>query len=111
MSIRVVIPSSPGLVPVSDVPGSPLRRPEHKTKRTVAIALFAVAALAANIADAVASNHNRLSGVSIPKRSWTSQYSPSDRGRYDDGDSARSRVKTEPWHGMFAPEVENSSGP
>jgi hypothetical protein len=79
-------------------------------KRTISLTI-AAAALAANIADAAASNRYRHSGASMPKRSWVSHYAPSDFGRHDDGVAARSRVSPEPGRGMFAPEVENISGP
>jgi hypothetical protein len=104
MSIRVVTATPPARLSILAGPIWQLRRPEHRTKGTVAIVLLAAAALAANIANAAASNQYRRSAVSMPNRSWTSHYAPSDYGRHDYGVSAQSRV---PGRGIFSPEVEN----
>jgi hypothetical protein len=82
MSIRIRIPTAniPANLAVIDSSILQLRRSERKTRRTLAIAVLAAAALAANIADAAASNHHRHSGVSAPKSSWVGRYAPSDYG-------------------------------
>jgi hypothetical protein len=101
MSIRVATATAPALLSVTDEPTRQLRRSEHKTKRTVAIAALAAAALAANIADSAASNHHRHSAVSPPKSSWVAHYAPSDYDGNDHGVSAWSCVRPSDGDGAY----------
>jgi hypothetical protein len=101
MSMRVATATVPGLLSITEGPIPQLRRSEHKTKKTVAVALLAAAALAATIADAAASNHHRYSGAALARSSWVGHYSPSGYGRYDHGASERSPVEPFAGHGIF----------
>ncbi|WP_296706846.1 hypothetical protein [Rhodoblastus sp.] len=101
MSIRIATATTPALLSITDGPMLQLRRSEHKTKSTVAIAMLAAAALVANIADAAASNHNRHSAVSTPRSSWVAHYTPSDNGGNDHGVSAWSCVRPSEGDGAY----------
>jgi hypothetical protein len=100
MSIHIAIATAPA--PLS-VRNGKVGRAEQKAKRTAMIAVIAAAAFAANIASADASTHRRHAGLSMPHRSFTSHYAPSDYGRYDQAGSTRSPVFPEAGHGAFAP--------
>lgn len=104
MSIRIPTANIPANLAVIDSSILQLSRSERKTKRTLAVAVLAAAALAANIADAAASNHDRHSGVSAPKSNWVGRYAPSDYGgvpRDDHGVASWSCVRPSDGDGAY----------
>jgi hypothetical protein len=101
MSIRVATATTPALLSITDGPILQLHRSNHKTKRTIAIAVLAAAAIASNIADVAASNHHQFSAVSTPKSSWVGHYASSDFGGGDHGDSAWACVRPSDGNGAF----------
>jgi hypothetical protein len=84
-----------------------LRGAQHKSSKTVGIAVLLAAALTANMADAASRTHHRHYRASAPDSSWVSE-SPAYYARYDRGVLAPYQVSPASGRGSFE---EHNSAP